>query len=458
MSASHWPRALAGLVVVLALALALFPPEGISPTTARALALCLVAIVFFATGIMPEHLSAIGFFVLAMLLALAPPATVFAGFLSSAWWLVIGGMFIGLGVQSTGLGDRIARRMIGLFGGSYGRVMAGLVATSFLLMILMPSVMGRVMILVPLVVAFAARLGFAPGSRGYNGMIIVTGLTSFMASAGIMTGNIANMVLVGGADTLHGIKITYGAYLWAQFPVTAVLKSLTIGLVCWRLFRETPAPVGADEAPRPWSNAERRMAAILGISLALWTTDFWHRLDPGWIGLAAGFVCFLPRIGVLPYAAFQSDLKLGPAFYTAGIMGVGAVLAHSGGGEVLAKGLLSVMPLEPGATQLNYNLLYGMGTLLGLVTNQLGLPAVLTPLAGEFATATGLPLFTVLMIVVLSNSLLLFPYQTAPLVVALQLAKVSFMECTRATMATAALTVAFLVPVNYFWWRLIGLL
>jgi di/tricarboxylate transporter len=83
-------------------------------------------------------------------------------------------------------------------------------------------------------------------------------------------------------------------------------------------------------------------------------------------------------------------------------------------------------------------------------------PAVLAPLADDFARAAGLPVETVLMVQVLSFSTLLFPYQGPPLVVAMALGGVRFADATKMTLALAAVTVLVLMPLDYLWWRLLG--
>ncbi len=98
-----------------------------------------------------------------------------------------------------------------------------------------------------------------------------------------------------------------------------------------------------------------------------------------------------------------------------------------------------------------------MGASLGLMTTLPGLPAVLSPLAREFAAATGLPLETVLMLQVPVFSTVFFPYQSPPIVIAMQLGGVGLRHGTRLCLALAALTVLVLLPLDYFWWRLLGL-
>lgn len=452
------PGIAAAVIVVAAVAFALLPPEGVDERSAKALALCIGTVALLATGFLQEHLIAIGFFVVAVLAAVAPPQIVFSAFESSALWLVFGGLFIAMGVQRTGLGDRLARGLLTLIGGTYFRVIVSLVTASLILMIVMPSVMGRVLILVPVAIAFAGRMGFPVGSRPANGMVLAVALTSFLTAGGVLPSNVGNMIVAGSAEALFEIKLTFARYMLVQFPVGSLVKGALVALVCWFFFRAQIADPHASTAhPGPWTWPERRMAAILGIALLLWMTDSLHGIDPGWIGLAAGFVCLLPRIGVLGPEAVDVDLRVGTFFYTAGVIGIGKILGWSGGGDLLGRTLQDIVDFQPGQDALNFGLLYLISTGLGMGINQMGVPAVLTPLAADLATASGLPLYTVLMTIVVGYSSLVLPYQTAPLIVALRMADIPFARAARMTLVLAAVNLAIVVPLTYLWWSLLGL-
>ena len=58
--------------------------------------------------------------------------------------------------------------------------------------------------------------------------------------------------------------------------------------------------------------------------------------------------------------------------------------------------------------------------LLGLASTMPGVPAIMTPIAGDLAAASGLPLETILMIPVLGFSTVLLPFQVPPLIVGLR--------------------------------------
>ena len=71
----------------------------------RAAALLLLAIGLWATAALPEHITALLFLALCMVLAIAPANVVFSGFESGTVWLVLGGLVVlsQLGVNITPL-------------------------------------------------------------------------------------------------------------------------------------------------------------------------------------------------------------------------------------------------------------------------------------------------------------------------------------------------------------------
>ncbi|MBV8538196.1 MAG: SLC13 family permease, partial [Alphaproteobacteria bacterium] len=140
------------------------------------------------------------------------------------------------------------------------------------------------------------------------------------------------------------------------------------------------------------------------------------------------------------------------------ILGLGAVVSDTGLGQFVASHLMAWAHLVPGRTVVNLVTLAGIGAgLAGLVTVT-GLPAVLTPLAKEFADASGLPLLTVLMLQVPVFSTVFLPFESPPMMVGLQVGGVSPRSAGRLCLALAAVTLVVLLPLDYLWWRLLGYL
>lgn len=428
------------------------------PVLVRAAALTLMAVGLLATNALPTHITALLFMLLAMLLDLAPARVVFAGFESTAFWLLFSGLVLGVAIRHSGIATRLARRVAAALGGSYPKLVMGLALAGLALAFVMPSAMGRIMILVPIVIALADRLGFEAGSRGRTGLVLAASFGTFFPAFGILPSNVANMVLVGAAETLYDYNAIYGRYFITHFPVMGLLKlAVIIALILVLFPAETPSTPEREASPAV-TPTERKLAFLVAAALALWATDFLHGVSPAWVGLGAALICLMPGMGLLPDDAFNTKVNYASLFYVGGILGMGAVVAETGVGDALGGALLSVANLHPGASAYNFAALTGVSTLVGMIATLPGLPAVMVPLAGPIAEATGWSLEMVLMVQVIGMTSLALPYQSPPLVVALHLSGVRIRDAARATLILSAITLLVLAPLDYLWWQFLGLL
>lgn len=444
---------IAGTAIAAALLVLVFPPLPWGET--RALALTLAALGLWATGAVPEHITALAFFTVAMLFSVAPASVVFGGFDSTALWLVFGGLVMGVAVRTTGLGERIAAQIARRFGASYWGVISGVTVVGVALGFVMPSSMGRAILLMPIALGLAARFGFQRGSPGHTGVVVAAAFGCHVPTFAVLPANLPNLVMVGAAEKLYHFAPTYGGYLLLHFPVLGLLKTmLMVPLIVW-LWPDTPRP--APPTPRTaMTGDERWLAWLLAAALVLWATDFAHHISPAWVSMAAAVVLLWPGVALVRGKAFNDQINYGSLFYVAGIMGLGALVDQSGLGSRLAGAILQVVPLTPGHPIANFAGLAAVGTLVPMITTLPGAPVVLTPLAQQMATASGLPLDSVLMSQVLGFSNPILPYESAPLVVAMQLGGEPIAAAQKLCLLLAAATVLILLPLDLLWWQLLG--
>ncbi len=447
------------MAVIIAAAAAIFftpPPPGVAVNVMHTAGLLVLVMGLWATGVLPEALTALIFFALAVLLEVAKPEVIFSGFTSGTLWLVLGGLVIAEAVRMTGLGERIARAALGTRVWSYPQLVTAAVLVAVLLAFLMPATVGRILLLVPILAAVAERHGLAPGTPGHNGVLFAVIVTSFQCGTAILPANAPNLVLAGAAETLYGVQLIYAEYLWAQFPVMGIIKGALIAAIVCRVFPAQTRLAGQAADLRPMSGQEKRLAVILLLSLALWASDFAHGIRPGWIALAAAVVAMLPRIGAVPVTLFQERIKFGSFFYIAAVLGLGAVMLDTGLSKAFGDALLTVIRLEQGEDAANFITLTVLSTLASMIVTNPAQPALLSPLAGTFAEAAGWPIQAALMTAAVGFSTLLFPYQAPPVVVGMQLAALRVRDALRLTVPLALISVLVLIPVHYLWWRLIG--
>ncbi|ENM1949351.1 MULTISPECIES: SLC13 family permease [Citrobacter] len=415
-----------------------------------------ITILLWATSLLPEFITALLFFAVAMVAKIAPADVIFGGFASSAFWLVFSGFVLGIAIRKTGLADRAARALSSRLTDSWPLMVASVVLLSYALAFVMPSNMGRIALLMPIVAAMAKRAGINEGTRAWYGLALAVGFGTFQLSATILPANVPNLVMSGAAEGSYGIHLNYLPYLLLHTPVLGWLKgAVLIMLICWLFPGKPHAPRDLTPA-EPMSRDEKRLAWMLAVVLLLWVSESWHGIGPAWTGLAAAVITLLPRVGFINGDEFSSGVNIRTCIYVAGILGLAITVTQTGIGNAVGEALLQVMPLDEEKPFTSFLALTGITTALNFIMTANGVPALYTTLAQSFADATGFPLLSVIMIQVLGYSTPLLPYQASPIVVAMALGKVPARAGMLLCIALATATYLLLLPLDYLWFSVLG--
>jgi hypothetical protein len=332
----------------------------------------------------------------------------------------------------------------------------GTVGLTYALAFVMPSNMGRIALLMPIVLALADRGGLGDGRAGRIGLALAVGFGTFQLSASILPANVPNLVMAGAIETTYGLRLSYVPYLVLHAPVLGILKGAALVLCILLLFSDRAESRDRIEPASPLTAPEKRLSALLVVTLGLWLTDSLHGISPAWIGLAAACLCLLPRIGFVTGEEFGKEVNHRTAFYVAAILGLAALAGQSGLGGIIGTAMLKFAPLDPSAPFTSFASIVGVTALLNFVVTANGVPALFTPLAKSFASASGLPLLAVLMIQVIGFATPLAPYQASPIVVAMGMGKIPLAAALRLSLMLAAVTFLILVPLDYEWFAVLG--
>lgn len=430
--------------------------------------LIVLTVALMAVGLWPEYVTALIFFTLAMLLHVGNAEMVFSGFSSSAFWLILSGFFLGQAVTNTGFGERVAGYVSRMVPSGYWWSVTGTAILAVGMSFLMPSAMGRTLLMLPIIKGLAEKYGYAEGERGYTGITLIGLLCTLIPAMSILPANIPNMVLVGSAEAVGLPKPDYAHYLLLNFPALGFLKTILICVVVGLIYRpKRDAQAVADERRKnnaarntrlPWSNDEIKVAIILFGCLGMWCTDSIHGISPAWVGMVGAIICLIPAFGILDPQRAVRELNMSSLLYVAAIISIGVVVSKTGLGERIADDVLSFLPLSPTRPYTDFTIFGILASVLGPITTQPGIPAVLTPMATHLAAASGLSAYAVMMTQVLGFSTYLFPFQTAPLMVGLHMLKYPIMPATRLLFLLAGLSIVLLWPVEYLTWWLCGII
>ncbi|MCA1177272.1 MULTISPECIES: SLC13 family permease [unclassified Pantoea] len=415
-----------------------------------------ITILLWASARLPEYLTALLFFAAATLLNIAPTSTIFSGFASSAFWLVLSGFVLGAAIRKVGLAQRWANYLVVPLSQSWPRMVVGTLVLTYLLALVMPSNMGRIALLMPVVLAMGERAGIKAGSRGSIGLALAVGFGTFQLSASILPANVPNLVLSGAAENAYQIHLQWLPWWLLHMPVVGIGKGMILAAAILFLFHAQPQSVRHRDQLEPLSRSEWRLMGLLAMTLLLWMTDSLHGLPAAWVGLAAACICLLPRIGFLSGDDFASGVNFRTCIYIAGILGVATVVVDSGLGRLIANLLLSVLPLQDHASFGNFAVLNALVSLLNFVLTANGVPAMVTPIAQELANASGFSLISVVMMQVFAYATPLLPYQASPVVVAMGLGNVPAKAGLQLCVLVFIFSVLLLLPLDYLWFRLLG--
>ena len=137
------------------------------------------------------------------------------------------------------------------------------VLLTYALAFVMPSNMGRIALLMPVVLALAEQAGLAEGSRGRTGLALAVGFGTFQLSASILPANVPNLVMAGAAEAAYGVRFAYLPYLLLHAPVLGLLKGAVLP------YQASPIVVAAGMGGVPARDGARLCLATATVTFAL---------------------------------------------------------------------------------------------------------------------------------------------------------------------------------------------
>lgn len=450
-------RTLLALIAAGALATAMLPIGGPGPNVSIALAVVMATVALLATSALPGHVTACLFFAAALGLGVAPPLSILSGFWANATMLIFGGLIIGTAAERSGLGRYIARNLMQRFTGSYVMLLTGMLVGTFVLSFLLPSTMARLAITIPIVLAVCKEAGYEPGSPGYIGAVMTTVAGNFTTSYAILPANLTNVIVIGTAESVLGVHMGYVEYLALAAPVLGLAKGISfIALVLWVFPAPKPAVAATDPEPVPLSFAARRLAVVLAMTVALWSTDVLHGLKPGWIAMGAAILCLLPPLALVRLAECFDPNRISAVMIVPAIQGVAAVLTHSGAGALIAGAITTLAPLAGGSPVYGFVVIAVVSCLMATVATVVGTIAIVTPIISDVATATGLPVRIGLLAQINGLQAPLFHYVATPILVGTAMGGVSPRAAIRLLVPAGIVGLLVIMPLHIAWLKLIG--
>ena len=435
-------------------------PDGLSGEGQRALAVMALAVGFWATGALPLAVTGIAAMVLLTLVGAVPGIEeALYGFSQPVPYFLVGILTLGLGVQQSGLANRMADYLIRLSRGRpralYVQMLVAFAALTFAL----PSASTRGAILVHVYEQVMGRWNIERQHPLNKAVMMAMGSLNRLGSTALLAGGITPVVAAA----------LIGDFSWTRWFVLMALPFWSIlvvgGIAVFLLYRSgfSGIPGSGDNAngeggSGAFTPSEVKAGLItVGVAL-LWFTDFAHGLSPAIPALIAMVVMLLPGIGLLSWRTFEQNLGWSNFFIIATSLSLSGALVNSGAAAWFANTLVSAVGGIGDSPWLLLLAMSGAAAAVRFVMpNIAGYLAFIIPVAMSTGESLGLnPMVCGLAVVIIGDSVVYYPAAAAGAVFIYQRADLSSPEVLRTGVIMTLVAVAVLFAIAVPYWSLVG--
>ena len=273
---------LIGLIagILIPIVFSFFPtPEPLQPKAWLAIGLLLGAVVWIIAKTFRDYQAMLIMCCLFVVTKCVSFGTAFGSFAGSSWWMMFGALGIGVAAVECGFMKRIAYLLLKVLPSSFrGQCLAYMISGAVISPIV-PSSTAKGVIMAPLAKSTSDALGFAPHSRGAQGMFVAM-YSGYVGLALIfLSGSAVNISIAGTMP--EGYEVTWMKWFLTLLPWGIVFAVLMV-LVLFKYYAPKNANEGrvSKEAVQaeldkmgPWSAREKITLVTLIAALILWILE-----------------------------------------------------------------------------------------------------------------------------------------------------------------------------------------
>lgn len=261
------------------------PPAGMSESAWAVAGLTGWMAAWWMTEAVPLAVTAVLPFVILPLAGVSDAETTASTYYSPILFLLLGGAFIALAIERTGMHRRLSLailRVVGADGGPVRLLIAFMLSTALLSMFI--SNTSTTLIMMPMALAVLeggsrSGEGDAPLQTGLHGALPMgIAFAASIGGLGTIVGSPTNAIAVGLLDKLAGVRITFAE--WSLYGIPLVLLSVPLAaLIVARVQRvaghafDVPAARAAIDSNAAWTASEKRLVPVALLTFLAWATQ-----------------------------------------------------------------------------------------------------------------------------------------------------------------------------------------
>lgn len=254
-------------------------PQGMPPLAWKTAGLVWWMAAWWMTEALPLYATAFLPFVVLPLLGVADANKTASAYYSPIMFLFIGGAFLALSIERTGLHRRLALAILKRAGDTPWRLLLA-VMTATALLSTINSNTSTALIMMPMAIAMLGAGGVAPGeTRGIAGALPMgVAFAATLGGYGTMVGTPTNAIGAGLIDKTLGVKITFAEWSLYGMPIVLVGVPLAAWIIArvHRLQDDRFDPAAARAAiagTTEWTEPERRLVPVVCVALLAWLSQ-----------------------------------------------------------------------------------------------------------------------------------------------------------------------------------------
>ncbi len=438
----------------------------LKPAAKASLAIAVFAIIIWVTQALDDALSALVIVFLLAALKATDLAGSFAGYSNTALWLIVIGFIMAACMEKSGLSKRIALFLVNAAGGSAIKVYWAVALVMAVLSFLVPSITARTLLMLPIILGVGQAFGTKPGeSNIVKALLFIVAMSGTMMSIGVLTAHVGNPITAGLIQTATKTTISWSQWLKVGAPPAFLLAFVSVYVIqlMWPpefkdLGKGQDFIRGELAALGKFSGMEAYTLAVFLLTLVLWATDSFHKINVVIIGLLSVILLLWPSRGVMTWKEAQQKVPWNVfVLYGAGLS-MGSALASSGAAKWLAGTMLAPIVTMPQAVQMVILIWFITGLQI-FFTGGGPKTTALTPIIIAHAVTIGAnPLGFALILGMNMQHQYLLPVSNMPNAVAMGTGHVTTKELMKTGAVMSVLAAVFMTGVVFTYWKWLGLI
>ena len=195
---------------------------------------------------------------------------------SPIMFLFVGGAFLALAIERTGLHRRLALFIMGLAGAKPGQLLLGVMTATAVLSSFISNT-STALIMMPMAIAMLRAGGVREGETGGMAGALPMGIAFAASIGGLATliGTPTNAIAAGLIEKALGTKVTFLQWAMYGVPIVIITIPLAAGIIArvQKLHEDTFDPAAARDAighAAQWSLPEKRLLPVVLLAFLAW--------------------------------------------------------------------------------------------------------------------------------------------------------------------------------------------